>query len=48
MRALDVGALGAGLHSADIERTGGLAPGLYFVRLTQSGRAATARLVLTR
>ena len=48
VRALEVGPLGAGLHSADLDRTSSLPPGLYFVRLAQAGRAATAKLVLTR
>ncbi len=48
VKALEVGSFGPGAHSADLTDAGSLPPGLYFVRLTQSGRSATARLVLTR
>lgn len=46
--ALAVGALGPGLHRATLGAGVALAPGLYVVRLTQSGTGITAKLVVTR
>jgi hypothetical protein len=43
----EVGSLGAGPHVVSFERTR-LAPGIYLVRLTQGGRALTARAVVLR
>jgi hypothetical protein len=42
-----VGALGAGNHVLPLEG-GGIAPGTYFIRLTQGARSATRRAVVTR
>lgn len=43
----DVGALGAGTHQVDLSIGRGRAPaGLYFLRLTQAGRQATAHVVV--
>ncbi len=41
-----VGALGAGLHRVELSSRS-LAPGVYFVSLTQSGRMAQSRVVFT-
>ncbi len=38
-----VGGMGAGVHALDLARDGRVAPGLYFVRLEQGTRRATAR-----
>ena len=46
LESLEVGALGAGEHSLPIGS--GLSPGVYVARLTQGGRALTARLAITR
>lgn len=48
LRALEVGHLGPGLHHVDLERIAALRPGLYLLRLTQAGRHATGKLVVTR
>jgi len=42
----EVGSLGAGAHQIDLGRAGDFRPGLYFVRLSQSGRALTRRFVV--
>ena len=44
----DVGALGIGEHVVSLVHAGDHAPGIYFVRLTQSGRELTRRAVLLR
>jgi hypothetical protein len=44
----DVGALGAGRHEVEIPREAGPAPGLFFLRLTQSGHSATTKLLRLR
>jgi len=43
----EVGSLGPGTHQLDLGSARDLAPGMYFVRLSQSGRALTARAVVT-
>jgi hypothetical protein len=43
--ARSVGAYGPGLHEARFE-TGGIPPGVYFIRLRQAGKVATARVAL--
>jgi len=48
VRALELGALGPGLHRVEIAGTATLRPGLYLMRLTQPGRQATGKLVVTR
>jgi hypothetical protein len=42
----EVGALGAGAHSIELSTAGQVPSGLYFLRLMQSGRAATTRVVV--
>ena len=42
----DVGKLGAGEHRIDLSTSGQVAPGLYFVRLTQAGRVASSRVAV--
>lgn len=44
----DVGGMGAGEHVVDLGEGATLQPGLYFVRLTQSGRTLTARAIHIR
>jgi hypothetical protein len=41
-----VGALGPGMHIAELGRTTALRPGLYLIRLEQAGRTLTARACL--
>jgi hypothetical protein len=48
VRSLALAGLGGGLHRVDLGETGSLPPGLYLVRLSQSGRQLTAKLVVTR
>jgi hypothetical protein len=43
-----VGSLGAGRHALRLEEGPRLAPGVYWLRLTQDGRALTARVVVVR
>ena len=45
---LDMGAPGVGDHVANFGRMQGAAPGLYWVRLQQGMRSATARIVVTQ
>ena len=45
---LDVGASGVGEHVAIFGRMQGAGPGLYWVRLQQGERSATARIVVTQ
>lgn len=42
------GLAGAGVHEVDLAAGGDLPPGIYFARLTQQGRIATARAVRVR
>ena len=42
----EVGSLGAGLHRIDIATAGQIPPGLYFLRLSQSGRVASSRVAI--
>lgn len=42
----EVGALGAGAHQIELGGARDFRPGMYFVRLTQSGRALTRRVVI--
>ncbi len=42
----DVGSLGAGNHMINLDAEGRLAPGVYFVRLVQGGRAAVRKVVV--
>ncbi|MFI5371587.1 MAG: hypothetical protein ACHQ52_08520 [Candidatus Eisenbacteria bacterium] len=44
----EVGGLGAGEHTLRITGSARLAPGVYWVRLTQAGRSAAMRVVVTR
>jgi hypothetical protein len=44
--ARDVGSLGAGDHEVRVERV--LPSGLYFVRLTQQGKALISRILTRR
>jgi hypothetical protein len=44
----DIGALGAGAHRLEIGHARDYPAGVYFVRLTQSGRSVSSRLVLVR
>jgi hypothetical protein len=44
--AQEVGAMGAGSHSISLAAGGRLAAGMYFVRLTQGTRSATARVTV--
>jgi hypothetical protein len=43
-----VGALGAGNHTLQLDAAGRLAPGLYLVRLTRGPRTLTARAAVIR
>ena len=45
--AREVGAWGAGAHTLALDAPG-LAPGLYWLRLTQGGRSAVSKLVRVR
>lgn len=42
----DVGSFGAGKHQLELRTAGHLAPGMYFLRLTQSGRSLSSRVVI--
>jgi len=44
----DVGALGVGAHRLELGRARDYASGVYFVRLTQSGRSVSSRFVVVR
>jgi hypothetical protein len=44
----EVGALGAGAHVVALTPRERLAPGVYLLRLTQSGRSRTGRAVVIR
>jgi hypothetical protein len=44
----DIGAMGAGRHTVVLARSGALSPGIYLIRLTQSGRERVARAIVTR
>jgi hypothetical protein len=48
LRSLDVTRFGPGPHQADLAEGGCFAPGLYVLRLSQGGRAWTARAVVMR
>jgi hypothetical protein len=48
LRSRDVGALGPGRHTVKLELDARIPPGIYFVRLTQGGRAANRKLALVR
>jgi hypothetical protein len=48
VHTLDLGRPGAGLHRVDLAETGSLRPGLYLIRLSQAGRRATGKLLVTR
>ena len=48
VRALELGGLGSGLHRVDLAETNSLRPGLYLIRLSQAGRRATGKLIVTR
>lgn len=43
----DLGAMGSGTHQLDIATAGRYPPGLYFLRLRQSGRLAVSRVVIS-
>jgi hypothetical protein len=42
----DVGAMGAGLHAVDLANGGRIAPGVYWVRLTQGPSSRMARVAV--
>jgi hypothetical protein len=44
----EVGSLGAGTHTVELERPTGLSAGVYWIRLTQAGRTLTQQAVLAR
>jgi hypothetical protein len=44
----DVGDLGAGTHTLDLDQTRALKPGVYFLRLTQRGAELRSRAVVLR
>jgi hypothetical protein len=44
----DVGALGAGSHHLEIDAARSFAPGMYFLRLAQSGRMLSSRVVIAQ
>lgn len=46
VRTREVGSLGAGNHQVQLARKGELAPGLYFLQLTQSGRTVRTRVAI--
>jgi hypothetical protein len=46
--ALAVGSLGSGRHALRLEEGPRLAPGVYWLRLTQGGQARMARGVVVR
>jgi hypothetical protein len=46
--SLGLGKLGAGPHVVDLAPGAGVAPGIYFARLTQEGRSAATRLAILR
>jgi hypothetical protein len=48
VRTVELDGLGTGLHRVDLAETRSLRPGLYLVRLSQAGRRATSKLVVTR
>jgi hypothetical protein len=48
VRSQNLAALGPGTHGVDLAGLGALRPGLYLVRLSQGGRAASGKVVLTR
>jgi hypothetical protein len=48
MVAVDVGALGVGIHTVDLAAARHLSPGLYLVRLTQGANVRTARVVVVK
>ena len=45
---VDLGALGAGLHTASMAETAGLSPGIYFARLRVGEDSARAKLLVLR
>jgi hypothetical protein len=48
LMARDVGGLGAGRHLVPLDLGRAVAPGVYWLRLTQGGRALLARAAVTR
>jgi hypothetical protein len=46
LRSREVGSLGAGAHQVELGSARDFRPGMYFVRLSQSGRALTRRVVI--
>ena len=48
VRVLSLGARGPGLHAVELAGLGTLRPGVYLVRLTQSGHSLTAKAVFIR
>jgi len=44
----EVGSLGAGRHTVALDLGANAAPGIYWLRLTQSGRALLARAAVIR
>ncbi len=48
VHALELGGLGPGLHRVDLAEARSLRPGLYLLRLSQAGRRATGKLIVTR
>ena len=44
----DVGTLGAGTHTLELGSERPIAPGVYFVRLAQGPRVATARVAILK
>ena len=48
LAARDVGSLGAGRHVVSLGRAGDVAPGLYWLRLTQAGRTLTRTAVVMK
>jgi hypothetical protein len=48
MRAQDVGTLGPGQHTLSLGNAGSVAPGLYFLRLTQGPTSLVSKAVIAR
>ena len=48
VRSREVGSLGAGRHVVRLNDGVAIAPGIYWLRLTQSGRSLLARGVVVR
>jgi hypothetical protein len=46
VQSRDVGGMGAGLHAVDLANGGRVAPGVYWVRLTQGATSRMARVAV--